>query len=341
MGRSKMSTTIPARSDAADRPQPGAHPDAPADKPKPGRVSEARRDLLRYLFWLFARAPESVSRLHIRGIALLLRLLYAAPRNPVRESCHQVSELAAELGVRHDARKVYRRFVTQIECAANGYLELMRRGPEAALGRVDLPEEATRTIRDLLDRHGGLLITVPHNVGGFLTSVRLAREIPTRVLARNSTSERRDRLMMEFFERLQIDVYLTRSTHVAGLFRACVSALRGGRVVVATLDNIDPGRKSRLLLPVFGLEIPLPTWGARMAVRAPAPVLPAWVTMIDGFFRLQLGEPIHDAPVDRIIRHYLAYFERRILEDPASWLFLGHKRWCRALREAVALRAGR
>ena len=53
--------------------------------------------------------------------------------------------------------------------------------------------------------------------------------------------------------------------------------------------------------------------------------------MIESF-----GAPILAAEVDTVVQRYLAFFEQHILEDPASWAYLGDKRWQRVLREADA-----
>jgi len=307
-------------------------------KPPPGRFSEARRGLIRYLYWLFRNAPAPVSRLHLAGLCGLLRLLGHVPGNPVRRSCGSVARLARRRGISHRPRVIYREFVGQIHLAAGGYLAAMRDGPRAIPEWTSVPGEVTERIRGLLGSGTGVLLSVPHNVGGILCAAALARHFPVLVLARNSTSARRDRMMLELLERLGVEGYLTRSVNVGGLYRACVRALRGGTVVVATLDNIDPGRRSRLRIPMFGREVDLPSWGARIAARAGAPVVPGWVGLAEGKFRVRLGASIFAAPAEAVVRHYMAYFEDCILEDPASWLFLGHKRWGATLREAAERR---
>jgi hypothetical protein len=40
--------------------------------------------------------------------------------------------------------------------------------------------------------------------------------------------------------------------------------------------------------------------------------------------------------VDALVRRYAGFFEQHILDDPASWAYLGDKRWQRVLREADA-----
>ena len=63
-------------------------------------------------------------------------------------------------------------------------------------------------------------MATPHNVGGILASVAFGRTFLSRVLLRNSTSEARDRMVMDLFERLEVDAYLTRSASPTGMFRA-------------------------------------------------------------------------------------------------------------------------
>jgi len=305
-------------------------------KPPPGRASQARRYALAYLYWLFREAPRPVSRAHLLALRGLLSAAAPLPSNPVRRACRAVHTLAPGAG--RDPARIYRAFVAQLCGAADAYLTAMREGPEQLEESLALAPSTLQEIRRLLDRGQGLMISVPHNVGGILGSASMARRFPTLVLARNSTSEGRDRMMVDLFARLGVELHLTRSTNVAGLFRTCVKALRSGKVVVATLDNIDPGRQSRIEVPVFGGRLPMPTWGARIAARARAPLVPGWVTFDSGRFRIELGRPVEGAAPERLVEHYVGYFEQRILEDPASWLFLGHKRWVAALEAAAERR---
>jgi len=36
------------------------------------------------------------------------------------------------------------------------------------------------------------------------------------------------------------------------------------------------------------------------------------------------------------VQYYINFFESHVLQDPASWAYLGDKRWQRVLRAAVA-----
>ena len=38
--------------------------------------------------------------------------------------------------------------------------------------------------------------------------------------------------------------------------------------------------------------------------------------------------------LEMVAQHYVNFFEKKMLEDPASWAYLGDKRWRRVLREA-------
>jgi lauroyl/myristoyl acyltransferase len=294
-----------------------------------------RRDLTNYLFWLFVRAPSWVSRSHVAALCMLARTARFAPGNPVVESLNAVSRIAARHGERQDPVVNYRAFLDQIHQAGLGYLELMREGPAVVDRRVEIPPEVAAIGNEQLSKGRGLVVAVPHNTGGILTTVGFARAFPSRVLLRNSTSPQRDQMMMDLFERLDVDAYLTRNDSPSGMFRACLGALRKGKVLLLTLDNIDPGRASRVDVSMFGRNIPFPSWGARIALQAKAPLVPAWVTTHDGMFRIDAGDAIQDATLEETMQHYASYFERRIIDSPADWLFLGHKRWKRVLVAAA------
>jgi hypothetical protein len=47
-----------------------------------------------------------------------------------------------------------------------------------------------------------------------------------------------------------------------------------------------------------------------------------------------LGEPLVSNELETLAQHYVSFFEEKMLADPASWAYLGDKRWRRVLREA-------
>jgi lauroyl/myristoyl acyltransferase len=157
---------------------------------------------------------------------------------------------------------------------------------------------------------------------------------------KNSNSEARDRTSLDFARRVGVDAFMTRSVSPLGLFRACLKGARKGQLLVATVDNIDPGRKSQAHARVFGQRLAFTPWAVRISQQAKIPLVPGWITWHDGRFVLQHGEPWLGDDIEDGVQHYMSYFEQRILDDPSSWLFIGHRRWARVLNRAVELAAG-
>ena len=79
-----------------------------------------------------------------------------------------------------------------------------------------LTPESVAFMRGLLERYGSFCLGVPHNVAGILYSIRLTRELPTLVLMKNSNSEPRDRTSRDFWNRVGVDAFMTRSVWLKG-----------------------------------------------------------------------------------------------------------------------------
>jgi lauroyl/myristoyl acyltransferase len=52
-----------------------------------------------------------------------------------------------------------------------------------------------------------------------------------------------------------------------------------------------------------------------------------------------VGEPILSGDIQAAVQHYATFFEKQILEDPASWAYLADKHWQDVLGAAAALRS--
>ena len=66
------------------------------------------------------------------------------------------------------------------------------------------------------------------------------------------------------------------------------------------------------------------------------PVLPAYLKSGNKRTTYALGEPLISKDVGEVMQHYARFFEQKILEDPASWAFLGDKNWIKMLRKLSA-----
>ncbi|MDH3949103.1 MAG: hypothetical protein OEU74_09100, partial [Gammaproteobacteria bacterium] len=99
------------------------------------------------------------------------------------------------------------------------------------------------------------------------------------------------------------------------------------------LDNMDHSEHG-VKAQIFGKQIGFPSWAAKIAARLKVPVVPSYFhssgRQISGVF----GEPLTSDNPEVLVQHYVSFFEQKMLEDPASWAYLGDKRWRRVLREA-------
>lgn len=308
---------------------------APTEDRAPSRLAETRRDTVRYLYWLFRTAPRWLSMMQVHMLTGLARLAYWFPGNKLRRACEDVAQLAAASASRRSARQIYGGLLDQFIATSAAFIDVVREGPQAVDRHAALTPESVSFMRGLLERHGSFCLGVPHNVAGILFSIRLTRELPTLVLMKNSNSEARDRTSLDFARRVGVDAFMTRSVSPLGLFRACLKGARKGQLLVATVDNIDPGRKSQAHARVFGQRIAFTPWAVRISQQAKIPLVPGWITWQDGRFVLQHGDPWLGDDIEDGVQHYMSYFERRILDDPSSWLFIGHRRWARVLNRAV------
>jgi lauroyl/myristoyl acyltransferase len=115
--------------------------------------------------------------------------------------------------------------------------------------------------------------------------------------------------------------------------RAMFSALDDGQVLVATVDNVDPG--FGVEAKIFGTEVEFAPWAARIAVRRRVPIVPAYFRSTADGVRVVCGEPFTTTDPAAAIQHYVSFFERCILEDPASWAYLIDRKWSRVMRRAA------
>jgi lauroyl/myristoyl acyltransferase len=105
-------------------------------------------------------------------------------------------------------------------------------------------------------------------------------------------------------------------------------------VLVATVDNVDPG--FGVEAQIFGNAVEFAPWAARIAVKRQVPIVPAYFHSTVNGVRIACGEPLVTADATEAIQHYVGFFERCILKDPASWAYLMDRKWSRVLRRAAS-----
>ncbi|MDJ0520780.1 MAG: hypothetical protein QNJ90_01760 [Planctomycetota bacterium] len=306
---------------------------------KPSRARRRLRGALAKL-WVSSflatgarKLPAPVQRGGLRLFSVPVQLAAPLPGNQLLSACRTLSTLAARAGYHHPPRRMYRDFV-------DGVRRMLQWGSYALGGR---PDETAAHLRirqpdlmaGLLAEHGGCVLCVPHCTGAVLMSLEVSRRVPTVLLARNPRSIARTRQALAVYESLGVKVLLVRDGNPFALTRACLRLLRSGTLVVATVDRICRD-SDRVLVPMFGGVASVAPWASRMAAKAGVPVVPGFTHTRRTGIELDCGEPVRSTDADELMRVMFAYFERQILEDPASWSFLGDRRWRWVIEDALA-----
>ena len=96
------------------------------------------------------------------------------------------------------------------------------------------------------------------------------------------------------------------------------------------MDHSDGAAKAT----IFGQHIGFPTWAAKIAAKKRIPVVPSYFRSNGKQVTAIYGEELISDSTEEIVQHYVSFFEKCILEDPASWAYLGDKRWRRVFQKA-------
>lgn len=310
----------------------------PARSPRPAsRSSRMKNRFVRGLYWMLPRVPRWLFSLTVKLLIGLVRVLYWLPGNPLRQAAGYASTLAARAGHSRSPWSVYRRLTGQIGMALEGFFAIYRDGVEANLYRVFFPPESVAVIRRCLDEHNGVILTVPHNPGGVFSAFRLNHEVPTLLLTRQDPGDvEKSAMQNDIFDHLAVEVLMAKGATPRQVLRTCVEGARQGKAVVFSVDNLHTGRKGAIGGEIFGQAVEMGSWASRMARHAGVPILPAFVGERDGAFYIHTGEPLMVQRPEEGVRHYLAFFEERILADPGSWAYLGDRKWRRVLEAAAS-----
>lgn len=287
------------------------------------------------LYALARRAPRWVALLPFRLVHGLARALYAWPRNPLRRAAQDLSVVAArQQGYEVAPRALYLAWLRNARDTVDGYLTLVRDGVETALTRVQADAADTARLKTLISTHSGAILAVGHNFGSVFSAARLGRELPVLIISKNSATAERTRMAVELFERMQVQVLMVRGGSPVALSRAMFRALREGLGLAATVENVERGA-GRVEVAMFGTCVGVSPWAAAIAAKRRVPVVPVWFESVPGGVRVRFGEALICDDAAALVRHYMAWFEARILEDPASWAYLADKHWRRVLAAAA------
>jgi lauroyl/myristoyl acyltransferase len=287
------------------------------------------------LHWLIRHTPISIALLPPRLATAVIRPLYWWPGTRLRKACESVARLAPPTGLRPGPRQIYSRFLGNALGIIENFFALYRQGPTAVLPRIAMQSGDVEAIKRLIATHGGAVLAVPHNVGSAFSALRIHHSFNMLLVAKNPPTIERTRIALEFYERMQLSVLMVRGGNAFALSRVLFKVLRQGKLVAATLDNIDrTGRAVRVRM--FGQEVGLAGWAAKIAVKMRVPIVPAWFQSSGRQLRVIVGEPILSGDIQTAVQHYAAFFEQQILADPASWAYLADKHWQGLLAAATA-----
>lgn len=286
---------------------------------------------------LFYRAakymPYALAMIPIYMLIGFLRLLYPIKKNSLRQSCEYVSKLAATRGIRHDPKKLYQQFLTNVRTIFGHYIRLYQLGAGGIHHRVIIRPEDAALIEKLRHEHGGVLFNIPHNVGSAFSGMKLNMTWPTLLVARNPSTIARTRMALEFFDAMQVKILMVRGGSPVELSRAMFSALKENYVIATTLDNMDHSERA-VQATIFGLTKGFNPWAAKVGVKRKVPMIPVYFRSVGREIHAVFDEPLITGDIGEAVQHYVSYFEKCILEDPASWAYLGDRRWRKALKEA-------
>jgi lauroyl/myristoyl acyltransferase len=285
------------------------------------------------LFWLLRHMPLFVALLPVHLVVGVMRILYGWRNNPLRQSCEYVCVLAQRAGYKHQPKQVYQQYLTNALGVVKNYFQLYREGVETVVDRVEFAPEQTEMINKLLTEHHGIMVAVPHNFGSAFSALKMHREFPLVLIARNPSTIARTKTALSMFERMQVSILMVRGGNPFELSRTLFSVLKSGKVLAATLDNVDRSEYG-VVAQFFGQQVGFPSWAAKMAARLEVPVIPSYFHSNGRQISGVLGEPLVSNELEVVAQHYVSFFEQKMLEDPASWAYLGDKRWRRVLREA-------
>jgi lauroyl/myristoyl acyltransferase len=306
----------------------------PSDRPARRFGGQRIKELLQPVLYGFLRnAPVAIALLPFRLIVGIARGFYWCRRNPLRRSCEDICKVARAAGYRHEPKEIYRRYLANVIATARAYHTLLRSESQVVLDLVDASDVQRAQGANPLNDGKAYILFCAHNLAAIYGSVALAASMPLLIIIRNSKTIRRTQLALDVLERLHARILMVRGGNPFEISRAMFSALDDNQVLAATVDNVDPGFGAAV--KIFGVEVEFAPWAARIAAKRRVPVVPVYFHSLREGARVAFGEPLVTGDPVAAIRHYVSFFEKCILQDPASWIYLVDRKWCRVLRQAA------
>jgi len=286
------------------------------------------------LFKMLKTVPVPLALLPAKIVIGLVRLLYGLRNNSFRHSCQYICRVAAQAGYDHKPFRVYQQSLSNAYGTLQNYFRLYRDGMESVVDYIKLAHKDALMINDALHQYGGLVIAVPHNYGAVFSAMKMHKAFPLLIVSRNSSTIERTKIAVEYFERMGINVLLVRGGNPFELSRTLFKVLKKGKAVAATVDSLDHS-EGAVTVKMFGEDIGFSPWAAKIAIKMGVPVVPSFFHSKGRVIEAAYGNPLLTDNVQEAVQHYATFFERQILKDPASWAYLGDKRWRKVLRKAA------
>lgn len=305
---------------------------------KTGRLSGTR--LKAVIFPFLHRAvrvlPVGLALLPVRILLAAASILFILPNNPLRKACENIYRLMPDGNneAKPLPRQIYSQFLRNALGVLHNFFTLYRHGSEAVLPRIHMHADDRLRIQSLIDTHGGIVLAVPHNIASAFSALRIGDSFDMLLVAKNSPTIERTRIAIDFYERMNLSLLLVREGHPVELSRAMFTCLKDGKLVAATLDNIDR-TAGRIPTQLFGQTVCLSDWAARIAARMQVPVVPAYFHSHGKNIEVSVGTALVSQDIPNAVQHYASFFEQEILKDPASWAYLADKHWQKVLSKAV------
>jgi len=292
------------------------------------------KDMFIPLFYKAAKyMPYPLAMTPIYILIGLIRRLYPFKKNSLRQSCEYISKLAAARGIEHDPKQLYNQFLTNVRTIFGLYMRLYRKGAGAVQQQVVIRPEDAEMVEKLRNERGGVLFNIPHNAGSAFAGMKLNMTWPTLLVARNPSTIARSKVALEFFSAMQVKILMVRGGSPVELSRAMFSALKEKYVIATTLDNFDHSDRC-VVATIFGQQMGFSPWAAKVAVKRKVPMLPVYFQSRGKEIHAVFGEALITDSVEQAVQHYVSFFEKSIIDDPASWAYLGDRRWRKVLKVA-------
>jgi hypothetical protein len=169
--------------------------------------------LLHRFGFIVAGLQGRLGRGMLACIGALARAAYFVPNSRVRRA---VCNFCRATG-RSDPWPIYSRMVDNAEHAVFHYAVLSRYGRAQLLSQTVIDPSWAAEYRRFTSGKSGFLALVPHCFGGVLSSAALSSFCPTALLVRESRSPDRDKLMVDYLQKLGPN--LASAGTFAGTFR--------------------------------------------------------------------------------------------------------------------------